>query len=149
MPHAAHRFIDMKLKRGKIRTVEEGLLFLSTSVFSSSTDGYFLFPVADETYILMRRHKLNDAELRVEDGGPSFCPHGEYAERCCPHKQCREYSVDSIEDSAFSCAALQCIYSLDRFSFIAGVYKDASGQANGQLLEGSFSADRHLDAYLL
>ena len=138
------RFISVTLKRSKIREDEEGLVFSSSSVFSSSIDEYFLFPIASITYAVLRRRRP-DVELRIEDERSSSCPPRHYTERCCPRKHCREYSIDPIANSVFSCAALNCIYSLDRFSFIAGAYKDE----DGWLVEGSFSLDLQLDAFLL
>ena len=137
----AGRFIGMALKRSKIREDEEGLVFSSSAAFASSIDVYFLFPIASITYAVLRRRRP-DVELKIEDDGSSSCPPGE---PCCPHKHCREYSIDPIANSVFSCSALKCIYSLDKFSFIAGVYKDE----DGLLLEGSFSLDLQPDAFLL
>ena len=141
----AGRLFSMALRRSKVREDEEGLVLSGSAAFASSIDEYFLFPIASITYAVLRRRRSEDAELRIEDDGSPSCPPGEYAERCCPHKHCREYSIDPIANSVFSCSAIKCIYSLDRFSFIAGVYKDE----DGLVLEGSFSLDLQLDAFLL
>jgi len=138
------RFINMVVKRSKVKEDEEGLLFSSSAVFSSSIDDYFLFPTANITYAVLRRHRP-DVELMIEDEGMPLCPPGYYAERCCPHGHCKEYSINPIANSVFSCVALKCIHSLDSYSFTAGVYKDE----DGWLTEGSFSLDLQLDAFLL